>query len=292
MKRALVGLLCLAVGVLYGGGTAEAASLTIEPLQYQVNLAPGERQKGFVDITNPNSQTVTVTTSVQAFRQIDDKGSLQFYQSSAVSAGVTADLSEFSLGPREAVRMYFIVDGTKLPPGDVFAALFATIKPPAQPGVTGSRQTVRVGTILSIVNGTPGSRQAVITDLSLGFFQFDTHIKGAYTIKNTADPTKTTGFYPTVTLTMTPFTTTTHVSSSLIYAGRSRDNAFTFDTARFGLYKVTADYHGSHRSQWIFVVTGVWSWVVLGVLVVLGGVAGWWLRWRHQRRRMRLGRHV
>lgn len=258
--------------------SVSAESLRIQPLSYQTVLGIGERQKGFVDITNPTAQTVTVTTSVQAFRQVDDKGSLQFYNDAAVINGVTPDLSEFELGARETVRMYFIIDGTKLPSGDVFAALFATIKPQASTGT--SQQAVRVGTILSIVNGTPGARQATITHMLVGFFQFDTKITGTYTIKNTADMATTTGFYPKVTVGISPLKQQQVATSKLVYAGRSRDNSFQLETARLGLYRVTVSYLGSSESQLVFIVSGWWRLVVLGV-VVGGGVLWWWLK-RHK----------
>lgn len=257
--------------------------LEIRPLQYAISLAPGQRQKGFVDITNPAPRAVDIVTSVQAFRQLNDSGALQFYDSAAVRAGITPDFDEFTLGPNETIRLYFVVDGTKLPSGDVFAALFATIKPLAIGEATVPQQTVRVGTILSIVNGTPGARQAVITRLSVGFFQFDTKISGVYTVKNTADPKMTTGFYPSVALRLTPFAHTYTVSSKLVTAGRSRDVPFEVETARFGLYKMTASYRDSSKAVWVLIVSGWYRWATLGVVATVIGL-GWWARyhWRHR----------
>lgn len=272
---------------------ASAMGLSIRPLQYNVKLAVGERQKGFVDITNPTPESAVVTTSVQAFRQIDDKGSIQFYTSAAITAGVIPDLQEFALGPRETVRLFFIVDGTKLPSGDVFAAIFATLKPPTATHASTSEQTVRVGTILSIVNGTPGARQADVTQLSLGFWQFDTKISGTYTVKNTADPVKTTGFYPAVSLSMMPLSLHQAATSKLVYAGRSRTNEFQIKTQRFGLYKITAQYGSSRKSTWVFVLSGVWQLVVGASMFTLVAVACWRLYYvRRLHPRIRLKRHV
>jgi hypothetical protein len=276
--------LCLAAILVSLGISAQPAhamGLMVQPLQYNITLKQGERQKGFVDVTNPSSLVATVVTSVQAFRQIDNKGTLQFFDSTATKEGIIPDLNTFELGPRETVRLYFVVDGTKLPSGDVFAALFVTIQPPSTATVSGTRQTVRVGTILSIVNGTPGSRTADVTDLSVGFFQFNTKITGTYTVKNTADPTKTTGFYPEVMIQMTPLQQRQASTSRLVYAGNTRTNPFELTTSRFGFYRISASYQGSQQSRWVFIVSGIWRWVALGTLAA-GAVIGWWVTIRRR----------
>jgi hypothetical protein len=282
MKYAGVIVVLVVIALLHAPA-AHAESLRMQPLEYRTVLKVGEKQKGFVDITNPSFNVVKVSMSVQAFRQIDDKGTLQFYDAPQIKDGIVPDLTGFDIGPGQTMRLYFIADGTKLPTGDIFAALFATIQ---QPEVnTGAMQTIRVGTLLSLVNGTPGPRIAEIIDVSVGFFQFDTKIVGTYSIKNTADPEKATGFYPQTLTAIHPFRTTNKNTSSLIYAGRTRTNSFSINTARLGFYNVAVSYGDSEKSKWIFIASGMWRWVIILVFIVGGLTAFLIVRYRRQQRR-------
>jgi hypothetical protein len=268
---------------LINAPAAHAESLRMQPLEYRSVLKVGEKQKGYVDITNPTADAMNVSISVQAFRQIDDKGTLQFYDEPQINDGIVPDLSGFDIGPGQTMRLYFIADGTKLPSGDIFAALFATIQQPE--AKSGVMQTIRIGTLLSLVNGTPGPRNAEITDVSVSFFQFDTKIVGTYSIKNTADPTKATGFYPETLTTVQPFRAANKNTTSLIYAGRTRTNSFSINTARLGFYNIAVSYGDSTKSRWVFIASGVLKWVMIGV-IALGGMAAFLIvRYRHQQRR-------
>ena len=248
----------------FWNNSVHALGLKVAPLDYTVTLQKGEKQKGFIDLSNPTGTTLRVKSSVQAFRQTDDRGSLTFYDNEQVSAGVTPDLDEFELGPREAVRMYFLVDGTKLPKGDVFAAIFFTTVPTKQgAGVT---ELVRLGTLLSITNGTPGQREAEITDLDVPFIQFGDKLSGTYRVKNTADPEKSTGFYPTVVVSVEPFYQELVQRGRLVFAGRTRENSFELLSSRLGFYKLTAHFGESKKEQWVLAVNGS-SLVVCGVII-------------------------
>lgn len=266
LKQIIVAVLVTVAAVAVLPSTVSAASLKMAPLQYKAVLKQGEKKRGFVDISNPSGQKVIVKTSVQAFRQIDDSGSLQFYDNEQVKAGVKLDLDEFELGPREALRMFFELDSTKLPQGDVYGAIFVTTQP-AKTQTAGTGQQVRLGTVLSIVNGTPGARQAEVTKLHVPLLQLSDKISGSYTVKNTADPQKTTGFYPTVKLAISPFGQTKEQASSLVFAGRSRENSFTLHSPWLGVYKISASYGSeSSQSRIVFVAQPI-------ALIVLGGVA-------------------
>lgn len=251
MNKLILALSAALLWTLLATTETHALSLQVAPLEYKTQLKTGEKKRGTVDISNSSSLRVRVKSSVQAFRQVDNNGTLQFYDSEQLSAGVKLDLDEFELGPREAVRMYFELDGTKLPTGDVFGAIFFTLDP-AQPRA-GVGQTVRVGTVLSLVNGTPGSRSADITALAVPNFQLDSTVNGSYTIKNTANPASATGFYPTVSIASWPFGKTQKQTGRLVFAGRTRDNTFSFQTPPFGLYKVSVSYGSSQKSSWLFV---------------------------------------
>lgn len=256
----------------------DALGLKVAPLEYPVALKKGEKQKGFIDLSNPAGVAVRVKTSVQAFEQTDNKGTLRFYDDEAVSRGVKPDLDEFELGPREAIRMYFLVDGSELPSGDVFAAIFFTTQPVAKgAGVT---ELVRLGTILSIVNGTPSGRQAEISRLDIPTFQFGDTVRGSYAVKNTSDPKQSTGFYPSVVLAVDPFHEETVVRSRLVFANRVRDNSFELSTSRIGLHKISVSYGTNTKEKWVLILnTPV---VVIFVISVLGGVAFWRLKKRRE----------
>ncbi|MBC7746646.1 hypothetical protein H7Y40_01550 [Pedobacter sp.] len=267
MKKTILLLTMITGLALFIVPSVSAVSLKMQPLLYSESIAKGDTKKGFIDISNPTGQTIKLQSSVQAFRQTDDNGSLQFYDNEQVSAGIIPDLKDFELGPREAIRMYFLIDGTKLPPGDVFAAIFVATK--GQQESRGVAESVRLGTILTIVNGTAGARQAAIESLSTSWFQFGTAIAGNYRVKNTADPTQTTGFYPDVTVAVTPFTSSVVSKAPLVTAGKSREGSFSLQGDRFGIYKLTASYGDSQQSRWVFVVTGFWQWLAPLLVVII-----------------------
>lgn len=265
-----------------------AQTLRIQPLEYRTNLKTGEIQKGFIDITNPGDKSSLVRVDVRGFRQIDNQGTLQFYESEQLTAGVLPDLNDFELGPKETVRMFFHVDGSKLPPGDVFAAIFATAQ--ETDTKSGAHQTVRAGTLLSIVNQTPGSRDAHITDLNIPFFQFGSHLSGSYTVKNTAKQNEATGFYPAITIVIHPFKAEYKQPVKLVFAGISRDSSFTIEESRLGFYKVSVTHAGSMKERWVFMATGAWFvraivGLICSTLLIVGVIV--WRRLRKDQAEMR-----
>lgn len=263
MKRLM--LFAMLVGALFVQQPADAISLKINPPDYRVTLKSGEKQKGVIDIGNPTGASVKVTTSVQGFRQIDDQGNLEFYDDQKIKEGVLLDFDNFELGPNETMRMYFLVDGAKLPEGDVYAAVFFTTTPSDKSvGVT---QSVRLGNLLSIINGRPGERKADITKLDVPFVQFGDQVVGTYAVKNTSDSKTTTGFYPDVKITMNPFEAKQTSASKLVFAGRERANDFTINSSRFGFYKVRVEYNGSSREVWVLMLNPV-GLIVFGLVAM------------------------
>lgn len=262
MKLRLIVLgLALMISALSGASTTHALGLKVAPLEYKTTLKENDRQNGVIDVSNPSGQRVKVRTSVQAFKQIDDDGGLQFYDDQLVTKGIRPDVGEFELGPREALRMSFIIDGSLLPEGDVYAAIFFTTDL-AKPR-NGVGQLVRVGTILSIVNKTLGSRSAVITDVNMPFLQFSDVVGGTYKVKNTG--AASSGFYPTVKVSDWPSGAKKDVESSLVFGGRERRNDFRLSTG-FGIHYVKVGYKGSEKGQWV--VTAA-PWMVITLVMVL-----------------------
>ena len=254
--------------------------LKIQPLVYQASLKNNEKKRGVIDISNPSGSNVDVTMDVQAFRQIDNQGTLEFYHSDKLSEGTKLDYSEFKLGPRQALRMVFELDAAKLPSGDVFGAIFVSTKPPEGAAAV----SVRLGTLLIITNGPSASHQAVIKSVDVPFWQWGDTVSGAYTIANTSSG-KDTGFMPQVVIAIDPLHYQSQHDSQLVFAGRERRTGFSVVAPRFGLYKVSVTFDGNRSEQWVFIASTVYAASIVGavVAVVMGTL---WYRRRPSQRKL------
>ena len=262
---------------------AYASGVSIQPALVKSDLAAGEKKKGFVDVVNPTSSKAIISFSVQAFRQTDDRGTLEFYDDPGVTRGLKLDLNEVELGGHEALRLYYVADGALLPAGDVLAAIFATVAPTAN---APAAQAVRVGTLVVLHNGPSVGRQVAITSLAVSPVQFGPSLAADFTIKNTADPVN--AFFPKVTVATTPYGQQT-IDAPLVAAGRQRSITYVKPGNFVGFVQLTISLEGAKRSVWVFAVTGVWRWLLPLMIVLLAGCAFVWVRYRH-RRRPRLGR--
>lgn len=267
MNRVRLALLAVAAAsgiALLLAQTAHAVK--VAPLSYNIELAQGQKKKGFIDVTNNQPIKVKFTFTVQAFKQINAQGDLQFFDDEKIRAGIALDYNAFEIEPGQTLRLAFLADGAKLPTGDSFGAIFATPAPREGAGAT----AVRVGTILTIQNGAPAEHNAEITGLTLPFFQVGSAIKGTYAIKNTSDPLKSAGFMPKVELTVDPIHKYSINQSSLVFAGIERQNSFSIQTNRFGFYRVKATFGGSSKESMVFFATPVGIAVFIGALVLVG----------------------
>lgn len=266
MKLLLAFFVSLGLCGILGTQSASALGLKIAPLEYKTTLKEDEVQQGFIDISNPSGQAVTVRTSVQAFKQINNDGGLQFYDEGLVASGIKPELSTFDIGPHEALRMFFTINGTTLPEGDVYAAIFFTTEPAQQ--ANGVGQLVRVGTVLSIVNKTPGSRKAEVTGISLPPLQLSDTVSGTYKIKNTGPAAS--GFYPSVRVSAWPGGKPRQMESSLVFGGRERVNDFSYQTG-IGIHLVEISYGNSKKSQWV-ITLAPWMLVALLLIILIVGI--------------------
>lgn len=276
MKRIYVAVI---LAIAFSIGTAQpshALGLKIAPLEYRTTLKNGESKKGFVDVSNPSGTTVTVEASVQAFKQIDNDGGLQFYNDKQINLGIKTDLSSFELGPHQALRMYFLINGKLLPPGDDYAAIFFTTQPKKPQNGVG--QLVRVGTLLSIINGSPGQRQATVTGVSMPLVQFTDTVEGSYSTKNIGKAG--TGFYPIVKIASSPGGKTRNIDSPLVFGGHERQNDFRLQTG-FGLHYIEASYGNSKRGAWVLAIAP-WMIVLAALILLIVGIE--LLLFRHRRK--------
>jgi hypothetical protein len=265
MRSVVVVLFLALIGsFVQHGGTAGALALKIAPLEYKTTLEKDERKKGFIDISNPSGSSIDVSVEVQAFKQINDDGGLQFYDEGLLQKGIKPELKDFELGPREAIRLFFTVNGKVLPEGDVYAAIFFATSPSGPNSGVG--QSVRVGTLISIINENPGSRKAEVTGLEIPFLNLtDGSVQGSYSIRNTGP--KDTGFYPIVSVSAWPSTERKDKTASLVFGGHERSNDFTYDTG-YGIHRISVSYAKSAKSAWV-VVTPPWVMVLAGIVVLI-----------------------
>ena len=240
---------------IYSAPSSQALSAQIAPLRYDTTLQKGEVKKGFIDISNPSAKPVTITTSTQAFRQTDSSGSLQFYDEPAIRRGIVLDLDSFELKPRQVLRMFFTMSADKLPTGDIFAAIFFTSTSSQE--TTEIEPAVRVGTLLTIVNGQASKRIAEIVTISASRFQLGRTVHGDYQIKNTDDPKSGSGFFPTVVVKNWPFGTEKTITSPLVFAGNTRTSDFSLPASSLSLKRISVTYESSSQSRWVFSATPV-----------------------------------
>ena len=267
MSRRLIlfGLLVGIISSLLLTDISHATTLEMRPLIYRDSLKSGDKKRGFVDISNPSGKTLELRTSVQAFRQISDHGDLEFYDSAKLSSGILIDLDSFTLKPRETLRLYFLIDGTKLPEGDVFAAIFASSY---EDRTQGTNLMVRVGTLLVISNATPAKHVAEVDRLEAPFFQVGDSVTASLDIRNTTDTKNANGFYPEIQMLLQPYASKT-VTGPLVFAGRTRTIDYRDPGNYFGPMLLQAKSGDSHKSQLIFAVTGYWRWLAPLIFVVI-----------------------
>ena len=260
MKQLLIGLVFAIVASCVSTPVMAATGLKIAPLEYRTVLKEGEVQRGFVDVSNPSSMAVVVDIQTQGFRQINDDGGLEFYEDRELTTAIKPERTTLELRPKQAIRLYFTVDGRLLPKGDSYAALFFTTDPAT--ARSGIGQSVRVGTLLSIVNQTPGERRAEVTGAAIPFFQLSDTIQGSYRIKNTGK--EGSGFYPRVEVSAWPSGESKSIDSSLVFAGRERQNDMSVNVG-YGLHRVDVAFGDSKQSAWVLTLAP-WM-LVLGALI-------------------------
>lgn len=252
---------------LLGQSPAMAESLKISPLHYDVQLTAGETKKGFVDITNPTASAEMVVLSVSAFLQIDNNGSLEFYNDPDLKNAVKLDYDEVEIGARETLHLAFSVASTRLPSGNVFAAIMAATKPQPNSAAT---PAARVGSLLFIKNGELAGQNVAIEQLNVPAFQFGEALSAHFAVRNADDKKEGTGFFPKITVSVWPFVNDT-VAGPLVFPGITRQVDYVKRGSYFGIVKYTIKSSGSLSTAYSFVVTGYWRGIVPIVLLVLAG---------------------
>lgn len=251
---------------------ADIPSLQVAPLSYTGDLKAGAVSSGFVDVANPSDQNVNIAASVQAFKQIDKKGDLAFSDDPTYSTAIKVGLPIFELGPRQAIRVAFTIDPSKLPQGGVYAALFFRTVPAAQNSdSTYVLQSANVGTLLILTNGGAGAHRGQVTGTSVPFWQTGGGLSGAIDFTNTDSSPNAVAFKPSLATRVTPWGKSTSMTAGLLMPGVTRQFGFSRPGSFFGLLPVTFidTQSGGHATAWVLAITGVYRIAVPVGLVIL-----------------------
>lgn len=254
----------LGLTFLCNSSPAAASSIRLQPAIVRGELEGGEKQKGYIDVINPDSSKIVVSFSVQAFRQKDDSGAVEFYEDAQLSRGLLLDFNEVELGGHEALRLYYQADAALLPAGDVLAAIFATVKPVAN---APAAQAVRVGTLLVLQNTDTPKRQLAVSDLSASPLQLGSSLQAEFALRNDAPPVN--AFFPQITVSTTPYGRQV-VEGPLVTSGHQRTISYVKSGDYLGPVKVTVSVDGGQKSVWVFAVTGFWQWLFPLLLGIVG----------------------
>lgn len=253
---------------------AGAAALQIRPLTYPANpadgfetLKPGEIKKGHIDVSNASHSPVTVQLKVKGFKQVDDAGNIQLFESKDLEKGILLDYDRIELQPFEALRLYFLLDGSKLPSGSVLAGIFAKTVDKPSSGITSQAE---VGTLLIIQNGA-SEKKVSIESMDIPIISFSSTLSGQMKLRHDANKNNASAFFPNISLTLGPwFGSSTTMTGPLLSAGLSRSVAFNLPTNnQFGLYTFTVQSEGGYAQRWLFIISGFWRFVVVTALVTL-----------------------
>ncbi len=273
----------LIVGAM-GSTQVFADVLEISPLTYKDTVKGSPRKTGFVDIRNPGATGVEVQMNVQAFRQINDEGYLEFYDNPLVTAGITPEFETFSLEPAESIKLFFEIDTGKLPKKQIFAALLANTV--VQEGsITGVNSSARVGTLLILDNGGTEVKVGEFTDANIPFFQLGDDINGSVSFKNTGEGEAATAYYPEMTLDARFFGPTAKFTGKLVFPGITRTTNFGIKGDYIGIYRVNVVSGDQGISRPVIVVSGWWRIVVPVVIAVLMAGVIFYVRSRRKHNR-------
>jgi hypothetical protein len=257
----------LLLGVLFPAvALADAPSLQVNPLKYQSTLIGSDVRGGFVDVSNPTDTTVSIQADVQGFRQDDLAGDLSFFSNLAIQQAITLGLTQFQLGPQEAVRITFSVDPTKLPKGGTYAAIFFRTVPPEQSSNTSYvSESANVGTLLMLQNGPLGQQIGQVTKFELPSVQLGNGIQGTAEYKNTDNSTAPVAFYPKLTTRIFPWGYPSKLTGPYVLPDSTRKFQIIRPGSYFGLVPVTLTDSVSEvaTTRWVLVCTGTYAFIFL-----------------------------
>lgn len=254
-------LVCLMPGIARAD-----AGLQLNPLRYDDVLAGSTVKNGFIDVSNPSDTSVVIRTSVRGFKQADLAGNLSFFEDDILKAGIRPSLTEFSLGPRESLRLVFSVDPNKLPQGGVYAAIFfTTVPPPGKSSATYITETANVGTLLLLQNGDKNVKVGQISRFDLPLLQLGSGLSGTVQFQNTNRSTGGIAFSPVLTSSVWLWGKRPKFTGSFVMPQSTREFSYRRAGSYLGLMPVTlsAAEGNSNVTRWVLACTGWYQWLVL-----------------------------
>ncbi len=268
-------ILSVALSLIAAKHPVNAFGLKVSPLKYEAQLELGDKKLGYIDVSNPSDFSVTVTPEVEAFRQIDTDGNLEFYEDEQLKKGITLNQNRFDLGPREAARIFFTINSNNLPEGGVYGALLFGIN--SQDEQSGDRPsiatTTRVGTLLLLENGDNGVKNGKISRFDIPFWQFGDGINGSVAFR-AQESERALAFAPELQ-TVLPLAGETGMESGLVFPGNTRDFTINRHGSYIGVFPVEVkdEITGSTQRSWVLAVTGIWRIIIsvagIGIAVVV-----------------------
>ncbi len=250
---------------------AAIPAIQVSPLKYQDTLVGTTSKLGFVDVSNPSDTTISLHSEVEAFRQINLSGDLQFYPDDAITQGITVSATDFDLGPREADRIAFTINPQKLPKGGVYAVIFFSTTPkPAETAGTVIMQSAKAGTLLILDNGGAGKKVGKISHSHLPLLQLGGGLEGSLSYSNTGPPPGAIAYNPTIGLKAAWWGGRSYVNGPLIFPGNTREFSFTKPGNYIGIIPLLLlDKDTGHQSlQLIFAITGIWRFITVFIFLI------------------------
>ncbi|HEX3082606.1 MAG TPA: hypothetical protein VHQ86_05115 [Candidatus Saccharimonadia bacterium] len=295
MKRpAVLALVILGLVLLpVPPAAASLPALRLSPLKYTATLELGHPKIGYIEADNPTGATMHVTVEVEAFRQINDRGELEYYPDERLAAAIQPGLSSFDLGPREAIRVKFTIDPNRLGPGGAYGVIFLRTTSGSH---TASQinTSERIGTLLILNVPGAGTTAGRILDLHLPTFVYGkTTLPLAFSYQNTGQGSGALAFTPSLT-TATGWRALPHtITGPFVFPGRTRQGQTNLVLGnQFGLIPVsiqdTTPGTPKYPTHWIIAVSGFWTWLLPVLLIVLFVAAIVWLSCRRWLGRVKL----
>lgn len=295
--------LFIGIGVSFLGlhaHPAEAAppELRLSPLKYEASLELGRSKVGYVQIDNPTGTSVSASLEVQGFRQINNDGSLEYFDDERLSAGIIPGVREVQIGPRESVRVKFTVNPNVLGPGGAYGVLFVRAKS-GELAASQINTSARVGTLIILDVAGSGTRAGAIRDVqipSLSWGAADLPLR--FSFSNTGSGGGALAFAPKFEISGAGGSLKS--TGPFVFPGRTRSvDARLKLGSHFGPATLTIrdTVTGQEVKRQIWVVSGIWRWVIPLFLVgiVIAGLLGLVIRrsgWSPKLQRKRARVHI
>jgi hypothetical protein len=269
MRRLFGAVIAVLLAVVVPALPADASlpALQLSPLQYTTHLDLGHPKVGYFEAGNPTGSTMHVQVEVEAFRQTDNRGALEYYQDERLAAGIIPGVRTFDLGPHEVIRVKFTIDPNRLGPGGAYGVIFLR----TSAGGSAASQintSERIGTLLILdISGT-GTKSGHIQNLSLPAFSYGaTTLPVAFHYANTNHDAQGLAFSPDLSLSLGWGAAAQKITGPFVFPGRERPATTKITLAdRFGLFPVSLEDSTpgapKYPAQWVLIVSGYWTWLL------------------------------